>query len=380
MELMNQRERFHAVMNYAPVDRIPVLYFGSWPETKGRWRQEGFAGPMRDASNAGPQFPDMDTEWETSPDGDGEFWNNHGILDPSPRPRGTWETMAEDSDTRTVRTPFGGIVQSSKVASAMPHTLKHDLEPTRESWEAYRSALDPHDKARWYPGWEGRAARLNAREHMTCFFGGSLFGRLRDALGVEGISYLPFDDPALYEEMIEFQTEYYIALNKPLIEEVSFDFAYVFEDCCFNTGPLLSPDLYRKFYDKRYRRLIDFYHRMGVKHVLIDSDGKIDELLPLWLESGFDIIFPIEIGTWKASPVAFRRQYGRRMRMIGGVNKHVIPKGETAIRAELEPLKAIVEEGGFVPMPDHRIPPDTSLDQFQTYLRLFQETFNGSRT
>jgi uroporphyrinogen decarboxylase len=88
-----------------------------------------------------------------------------------------------------------------------------------------------------------------------------------------------------------------------------------------------------------------------------------------------DIIFPIEVGTWRASPVELRRRFGRRLRMLGGVNKHVIPKGEAAVRAELEPLRPVVEEGGFIPIPDHRIPPDCSLENFRTYVRVFKEVF-----
>ncbi|MFA6294234.1 MAG: uroporphyrinogen decarboxylase family protein [Victivallales bacterium] len=374
---MNGRQRFAEVMGYGKPDRIPVLYFGTWPETKLRWKEEGFKGVLMEGDNAGPQLPEMDADWESSPDGKGSIWNNQGILEPWPHPKGKSETIEEDAETRTMRTPFGGIVQVSKIGSSISHTIKHDLEPTRESWAAYKKSLDPSDKSRWRPGWEERVKLLNSREHMTCFFGGSLFGNLRNALGVEAISYLPFDDSALYEEMIEFQTEYYMALNKPLLEKASFDFAYIFEDCCFNTGPLLSPDLYRTYFDRRYRRMIDFYHRMGVKYVLIDSDGKIDDLLPLWLESGFDIVFPIEVGTWKANPVTFRKKYGKQLRMIGGVDKHVIPLGEKAIRAELEPLKELVAEGAFIPMPDHRIPPDCPLDQFRTYIRLFKEIFNS---
>ncbi len=374
---MNGRQRFAEVMGYGKPDRSPVLYFGTWPETKVRWKEEGLDAVMMMGDSAGPQIPEMDTDWEMSPDGKGNIWNNQGLLEPWPRPEGKWETVEEDATTKTLRTPFGGLVQVSKTGSSISHTLKHDLDPTRESWEIYKKALDPSDKTRWRPGWEERVKQINAREHMTCFFGGSLFGRLRDALGVEAISYLPFDDAALYEEMIEFQTEYYMALNKPLLEKASFDFAYIFEDCCFNTGPLLSPDLYRTYFDRRYRRMIDFYHKMGVKYVLIDSDGKIDDLLPLWLESGFDIIFPIEVGTWKASPVAFRKKYGKWMRMMGGVDKHVIPRGEKAIRAEIEPLKEIVAEGGFIPMPDHRIPPDCPLDQFRNYVDIFKDVFAG---
>ncbi len=371
---MNGRQRFAELMGYGKPDRTPLLYFGTWSETKSRWEDEGLRTVVMNCSG-GPQVPGMDTDWEMSPDGKGSIWNNHGLLEPWPHPEGQWETIGEDEESRTMRSPFGGIVQSSKAGSSISHTLKYDIEPNRESWDIYKKALDPHDKTRWITGWEERVKLINSREHMTCFFGGSLFGRLRDSLGVEEISYLPFDDPRLYEEMIEFQAEFYIALNKPLLEKVSFDFAYIFEDCCFNTGPLLSPDLYKKYFDKRYRRMIDFYHSMGVKYVLIDSDGKIDDLLPLWLDSGFDIIFPIEIGTWKASPVEFRKRYGKQMRMMGGLDKHVIPLGEKAIRAELEPLREIVEEGGYIPMPDHRIPPDCSLDQFKMYLEIFKETF-----
>lgn len=372
---MNGRERFSEVMDAGKPDRLPLLYFGTWPETKVRWQQEGCAAAMRHGDNAGPHLPEMDPDWESSPDNQGSFWNNHGILNPGAMHAGTSETIAEDAGTKTIRTPFGGVVQVSKIGSSIAHTLQYDLEPTRESWARYRRCLDPADPQRWLPGWQERVRLLNARDSLTCFFGGSLFGLLRNAMGVEAVSYLPFDDPALYEEMIAFQADYYLALNGPLLAKTSFDFAYIFEDCCFNTGPLVSPSLYRQYYHRHYRRMIEAYHQAGVRYVMIDSDGKIDDLLPLWLESGFDIIFPIEVGTWKASPVAFRKQYGRQLRMIGGIDKHVIPRGEPAIRAALEPLRETVLEGGYLPMPDHRIPPDCSLEQFRTYLRVFKEVF-----
>ena len=122
--------------------------------------------------------------------------------------------------------------------------------------------------------------------------------------------------------------------------------------------------------------MIGAYREMGAPLMLMDSDGKVDALVPCWLESGFKHCLPIEVGTWKASyPVAFRKQYGKRMRMFGGVNKLAIPRGESAIREELEPLKGLVAEGGFIPIPDHRIPPDCSVEQFRTYLRVFREVF-----
>jgi len=36
----------------------------------------------------------------------------------------------------------------------------------------------------------------------------------------------------------------------------------------------------------------------------------------------------------------------------------------------------VAAEGGYVPLPDHRIPPTTSFDQFKTYVRVFKEVFD----
>lgn len=186
-----------------------------------------------------------------------------------------------------------------------------------------------------------------------------------------------YDDPVLLEEILEHLAEFWMVLLRPVLEQVRFDFGYFFEDCCFNTGPLLSPDLYRRHFDRYYRRLIAFYRSMGVPFLLMDSDGKVDALIDCWLDSGFDIVFPIEVGTWKADPLLLRKRFGKRLRMMGGVDKHVIPRGEAAIRRHLEPLRPLVREGGFIPLPDHRIPPHCSFEQFCTYVRVFKEVLAG---
>jgi uroporphyrinogen decarboxylase len=375
---MQPRDRFRAIMDYEPFDRLPVWFFGTWAETKQRWAAEGLANARVQGGSGGPQLPEMDTDWETNPCGVGAIWDNQGILSRGPIAPGRDVVVEETASHRIVRNRFGGLVKHSKGGSSVAQHLEPDLRPTRADWERFKTYLDPEDPRRWVAGWEQRAAQLNARQHVTCFCAGSLFANLRDWMGIEGASYLPYDDPDLYAEMIAYFADYNIALARRTLAHASFDFAYFHEDCCFNTGPLISPALYAEFYDRHYRRMIAALRELGVPFMLMDSDGKLDDLLPCWLDSGFDIIFPIEVGTWKANPVALRARHGKRLRMMGGVDKHVIPRGEAAIRAELEPLKPLVAEGGFIPLPDHRIPPDCSLEQFRTYLRVFRETFGGS--
>jgi hypothetical protein len=362
---MNDRQRFHAVMTYQPVDRLPAYYFGYWKETLARWLSEGLPDP-----SSIPALTGMDEDWEPG------MWDMHGLVAPGPLGKEKPKILEETDSYRVVKNSLGGIVKESKAGSSIPQHLEEALQPTRDSWNRFKRFLDPADPQRQKTDWPARAEVLNRRTRVATFMAGSLFGWTRDWMGPEALSYLAYDDPILYEEIIEYLADYFMTLYKPILGKVRFDFAYFFEDCCFNTGPLISPAIYKKFYHKYYVKMIDFYHQRGVPLTLIDSDGKVDALLPCWLDSGFDIVFPIEIGTWKADPIEFRKKYGRRLRMFGGVDKHIIPKGETAIREHLTRLKPLVTEGGYLPIPDHRIPPDCSLAQLKTYFCLFKEIFS----
>lgn len=366
---MNHSERFRALFNGDRVDRIPVYFFGSWRETKDRWKREGL-NTVDAYGDPGPQVPGMDPDWEAG------MWDCHGLVYVHPIADGEREVLEETDDHIIYRNGFGDTVKDSKLGSTIVHTLEYGLTPTRESWERYKSFIDPNDPRRRGADWEQKAEALSASGMMLAFMGGSLYGWLRNWMGIENISMLMYDDPALFEDMVSYLTDYFMALTAPVLKKVSFDLVYFFEDCCGSTGPLFSPAIYDAVLDKYYKKLIGFYRANGVALALVDSDGKVDRFIPHWLGSGFDIIFPIEVGTWGASPMQLREQFGPDLKMMGGVDKHIIAQGEEAIRAHLMSLKPAVEAGGYLPIPDHRIPPECSYQDMLTYIRVFNEVFN----
>ena len=367
---MNHRERFNAVFNFEKPDRIPCYFFGSWNEAKLRWKEEGFDGELV-LGDAGPQLPGMDPDWEPG------MWNCHGLVvtgcigDIEPK------VLEEDETRQVVRSSIGEEIVLRKDGTSVPHTRLHALEPNRKSWEKIKRFLDPAISSRRPPDWETKAAALNERDNVNAFMGGSLYGWLRDWMGVENISYLMYDDPVLLEEMIECITDHFIELLTPVLRIARFDFVYFFEDCCGASGPLFSPAIYFSIFDKHYKRLIEFYKKAAVPFALIDSDGFCEPLVPSWLGSGFDIMFPIEVGKWKANPEALRRKFGRKLRIFGAVDKHFIYGPEENLRQHLQSLKPCVDEGGFIPIPDHRIPPQVSYRQMLRYVEIFHEVFNG---
>jgi uroporphyrinogen decarboxylase len=359
---MNQSERFQAVFRREKPDRLPVYCFGYWTETIQRWKSEG----LNDINN----IPGMDADWEQG------LWDCHGLVNINPIGNFSHVTIEETDDYVVFQNSLGEISKNSKKGSSIPQKIKHALEPKRKAWELFKTFLDAGDKRRFNGDWEQKAEDLAKKDRVLCFMGGSLYSWAREWMGVENISYMMYDDPVLLEEIVSYLTEYFMVLYKPVLEKLKFDFVYFFEDCCCKTGPLFSPDVYRRIFDPYYKKMIKFYKANGVPLALIDSDGNTDDLIQPWMESGFDIIFPVEVGTWGANPAEHRKRFGRHLNMFGGVDKHVIPLGEAAVRKHLLSLKPAADEGGYIPIPDHRIPPECSYNDFLTYIKVFNEVFN----
>src|SRR5690606_31320416 len=121
----------------------------------------------------------------------------------------------------------------------------------------------------------------------------------RNWMGVENATMTVYDDPAWFAEMVETVADLQVAmLNKAFATGATFDGCGMWEDMCYNAGPLLSPRHFKEFLSPHLRRITDLLHQHGVDVIWTDCDGKIDDLLPLWLEAGVNCMFPLEIGTW----------------------------------------------------------------------------------
>jgi len=110
----------------------------------------------------------------------------------------------------------------------------------------------------------------------------------------------------------------------------------------------------------------------GIDIISLDCDGMIDALIPTWLENGVNTMFPIEVGTWGGSIGPWREKYGREICGVGGMDKRVFAQDRAAVKAEVERLKRLVDLGGYIPCPDHRIAPDAEFDLVRYYCDLMR--------
>lgn len=351
---MNARERFLSTMRYQPRDRAPIMDFGFWDETPVIWREQG----LPEGVNTDDHFG-MDPQWIVVP-------IECGLFPPFAR-----EVLEDRGGTRVVRDADGVVKEEGAFLGSIPRHIRHTLTD-RASWQHdFRSRLDGTDPRRYPANWPELARRYAdpARDYPLGLPVGSFYGWLRNWMGLENLSILVYDDRALFDEMVETVADCVIAAITPALEAgIPFEYALLWEDMCYRSGPLLSPAVFRETLMPQYRRLTSLLHRHGVDVVVVDCDGDIRRLLPLWLECGVNCMFPIEVGAWGADPVVLRREYGRDLLMIGGVGKRLLTGPLDGIAAEVARLSPLVEEGGYIPTPDHRVPPDVPLTHYIYYL------------
>lgn len=200
-------------------------------------------------------------------------------------------------------------------------------------------------------------------------------GWIRNWMGLENMSYLMYDAPDVYADMVDTIARLSCWAIDQVVPKMKNppDMGFGWEDICGRSGPLVSPDIMRRYVAPGYEMIRRKLEEYGTHLLGIDSDGDVAQLVKPWLDSGVNVFFPIEIGVWNADSMAYRKQYGRDMRIIGGINKLVLEKGPVEIDAEIERRIPIMKDGGFIPMPDHLITPGTSLAHYQYYLQRMKQ-------
>jgi uroporphyrinogen decarboxylase len=109
-----------------------------------------------------------------------------------------------------------------------------------------------------------------------------------------------------------------------------------------------------------------------VQIILVDSDGNLDELIPLFLEAGLTGVWPVEVQAGN-DLLEIRRRYPK-LRILGGIDKLEVARGKEAIDRELESkMPFMLALGGYIPHLDHSAHPEISWPDFCYYRSRLKE-------
>jgi uroporphyrinogen decarboxylase len=223
-------------------------------------------------------------------------------------------------------------------------------------------------------------AQWKVRDCPLCLLTNGTFGfysMMRRLMGTENACIAFFDHPAMVHDMVAFFADFFIELTTPALKQLDADYFNFFEDFAFKNGPLVSPRLFREFLLPGYKRVIGHLNRHGVKHIWLDSDGNTEVLIPMFIEMGVTCHWPVEIAA-DMDPVKLRKQYGKDLAIVGGIDKRELTRGKKEIERELDRhMRPMLETGGYVPTLDHTFPPDIPYENYCYYLELKQKIAEG---
>ncbi len=324
---MTNRERFMGTLHFhLPSDRLPLLEWASWwDKTIHRWQAEGLSADGDWEALRERLGLDFQRQFWISPRGDGFPAMPHGM---------------------------GPVTDEASYEALLPHLYPEDaVSRIRHRLLALREMQARGDAVVW----------LTLEGYF--WFPRTLFG-------IENHLYAFFDEPALMHRMNRDLTAFHLRVLDEVRAVLSPDFMTFAEDMSYNQGPMLSREQFDTFLLPYYRQVVPLVEAMGTLP-MVDTDGRVDPMIPWLKAAGIRGVLPLEAQS--GVDVAVIRAEHPDFRLIGGFDKTVMHRGETAMRAEFERLLPVMRTGGFIPSVDHQTPPAVSLEDYRLYVRLLAE-------
>ena len=158
--------------------------------------------------------------------------------------------------------------------------------------------------------------------NFTSFFDSAML-----AAGVNDSFLLFHDDRPFLEELMDRILEHQVKVMKEVCSRFGQEIAFfmVNDDIGFNDGLMIHPDMFMEIFPHRMRRLIAPARDMG-KLLLMHTDGKMDKILPILHDVGFNAVHPIEPESNDIFQV--KKQWAGKIALIGNIPTVLLAYGQ----------------------------------------------------
>lgn len=277
------------------------------------------------------------------------------------------EILEETDDFAIARDRMGRRVKLSKRAATLPLPLDHPVAKM-DDWLKIKHHYE-FSEGRFGQDWEGAARRhLEADRALGVNIPGG-FDEPRLLMGEERLCIAYYDEPELVHDILDTIGETACRVLDRVSAAVQVDVLAVHEDMAGKGGPLAGPRQVEEFIAPYYRRVWDMLRDRGARIFRQDSDGDMRPVIGAFIAAGVNFMYPCEPAAGM-DIVQIREQWGERLALMGGIDKHVLRRSRQDIVTELEyKIPPMVRSGGCVLGLDHRIPNGTPLESYRFYIR-----------
>lgn len=187
-------------------------------------------------------------------------------------------------------------------------------------------------------------------------------------MGFENYCLKLADEPDLIRDITDWLGASQLAVLEMILKHECVGTVWMPDDLCYNSGPVVSPKVYRKYVYPWYAKIVDRCHGAGIP-IGLHSDGDLSRLLPDLVACGFDAIHPFEPPM--NDIVAVKEQWGNRIAVAGGIDLKETLCGGTPqdVRAEVRQMaSALASDGGWLMGSSNSIPDFVPVENYRALL------------
>jgi hypothetical protein len=314
---VNSRQRFQETLSYGNPDRPPLFEDGLRENVLETWQTQGLS-PNSDLTRlfTFDQREEIDPKLDSDQDMDQLVDKSHGL-----------EQFLHSLDENE--------------SNRMPEDWSHKL--------AIRKLhMSPNIL------WVGRGFFLTLGIEDGCSFVKKM--------------YLIVDHPDFVSNALYIQNEFAVRLAERIMQEISIDALLFSEPIAGNHGSLVSPRLYEKLVLPAYQPLFEMAKQHKIHWLILRTYANPRVLLESQVRFGFNVLWAVERNTHTMDYINIRREFGRSLRLVGGIDVDALRFDKDVIHREIEEKALpLVQDGGYIPLADGRIRQDVSWENYQYY-------------
>ncbi|MHB8278315.1 MAG: uroporphyrinogen decarboxylase family protein [Candidatus Humimicrobiaceae bacterium] len=210
----------------------------------------------------------------------------------------------------------------------------------------------------------------------TAIFGGGIFEQPSRIMGMELFLTSLMTNQKFANEIMEKIAELYIENSLCYLDELG-KYIQVFvywNDVATQTGPMISPEIYRKLIKPKDKKLIEAIKSKTEAKIFYHCCGAVKDFIPDLIDIGVDILNPVQVSAEGMDTAKLKKEFGKYITFWGGGcdTQHVLPYDTPGkIKSEVKRrIDDLAPGGGFIFSAVHNIqdgvPPENIMAMFET--------------
>jgi uroporphyrinogen-III decarboxylase len=167
------------------------------------------------------------------------------------------------------------------------------------------------------------------------------------AMGVCDFCTSLFDNYKFIEYFMDYILEKQVEIMHKVCRNKNVRFIQIDDDIAFSSGLIINKDMFYNLYIERMKSLIKIAKDNNIL-IAYHTDGKLDDLIPVFLDLGINAIHPVE--PMSNDIFRIKNQYGDRICICGNIDLVLLSNGKKEeIRMDVKKhLDYLKTGGGYV--------------------------------